>query len=147
MLLGRGTPFNVHSGNKKLHEILNNHYEEYDRCNSSKDKTMIAEKIVKMVQKKSGRFLKKNDLTSTWEEISDVEARAKVSHGFRRIREVLNFNKALNFNKVVSVACKRCFLRAVTQRCCCNVFYPIGQPYRPLTKIWAMDLTLDSTWD
>ena len=95
VLLGRGAPFNKHSGNKQFYEILNNHYEEYNRCqNRFKGKTTIAEKIVRIIHKNSGRFLKKDRLTGTWKEVSDAEARGKVSHGFRRVREVLSRKKA-----------------------------------------------------
>ena len=95
VLLGRGAPFNKHSGNKQYYEILKNHYDEYNKCqNQYKGKTMIAEKIVRIIHKNSGRFLKKDRLTGTWKEVSDAEARGKVSHGFRRVREVLSRKKA-----------------------------------------------------
>ena len=87
VLLGRGRPFNVHPGNKRLHELVASHYEEYDLASSRSEKTKIAKSIVAMIQGYSGRFLKQDDECGVWVEVSDDEARQKVNHGFRRKRE------------------------------------------------------------
>eukprot|EP00980_Cylindrotheca_fusiformis_P028456 scaffold22599_cov139-Cylindrotheca_fusiformis.AAC.47 len=40
-----------------------------------------------MVHEYGGRFLKQDEESAMWVEVSDLEARNKVAHGFRRRRE------------------------------------------------------------
>ena len=86
VILGRGTPFNCHPGNKRLHEMVAEHYDEYDR-EMRVGKTKLAEKIVAMVHSYGGKFLKLEDDCGMWVEVSTLDARNKVAHGFRRKRE------------------------------------------------------------
>ena len=86
VLLGRGKPFNVHPGNRRLHEIVESHYDEYDLAQRSV-KTRIAKSVVETIKGYSGRFLKQDEECGMWVEVSDSEARQKVNHGFRRKRE------------------------------------------------------------
>jgi hypothetical protein len=86
VLLGRGRPFNFHPGNRLLHEIVENYYEQYN--NVPRDgKTRLAQEIVSMVHKYSGHFLKQDVESGMWVELSNIEARNKVNHSFRRKRE------------------------------------------------------------
>ncbi|CAJ1969412.1 unnamed protein product [Cylindrotheca closterium] len=86
VILGRGTPFNSHPGNKRLHEIVADHYDEYDR-ETRAGKTKVAEGIVAMVHEYGGKFMKLDDECGMWIEVSPVDARNKVAHSFRRKRE------------------------------------------------------------
>eukprot|EP00980_Cylindrotheca_fusiformis_P019708 scaffold6883_cov113-Cylindrotheca_fusiformis.AAC.1 len=86
VLLGRGKPFNSHPGNKRLHEIIGNFFIEYNQLFRSQ-KTKLAADIVQMVHEYGGRFLKQDEESAMWVEVSDLEARNKVAHGFRRKRE------------------------------------------------------------
>eukprot|EP00980_Cylindrotheca_fusiformis_P030810 scaffold25454_cov127-Cylindrotheca_fusiformis.AAC.1 len=86
VLLGRGRPFNSHPGNKRLHEIIADFYAKYNQLFRSQ-KTKLAADIVQMVHEYGGRFLKQDEETAMWVEVSDLEARNKVAHGFRRKRE------------------------------------------------------------
>lgn len=86
VMLGRGRPFNIHPGNRFLHEIVESQFEEYDCAERSK-KTRLAKSIVATISKDSGRFLKQHDESGMWVEVSETEARQKVNHSFRRKRE------------------------------------------------------------
>jgi hypothetical protein len=86
VLLGRGMPCQEHAGNKHLHELVAMCYEEYDNAKRDR-KTEIAEELVALVNKSSGRFLKRDEASGMWVEVPLREAREKVCHGFRRKRE------------------------------------------------------------
>ena len=85
VLLGRGRPFINHPGNKRLHQIIHNRYEEYDGS-SFQRKTKISKEILEVVQKYGGKFLKLDNVSGMWLEAPEIEARNKVSHSFRRKR-------------------------------------------------------------
>lgn len=83
VLFGRGKPFQDHPGNLRLHSIVNTYKPNYAKARRH-EKTVIAEDVVKLIQndgKHIGRFLKQVD--GKWVIVSDVEARAKVSHALR----------------------------------------------------------------
>jgi len=86
VLLGRGKPFQGHPGNRRLHDILAAHYDEYNN-GGRKEKTELAEKIVKLVKATPAKFLRRDE-DEMWVTASDEAAREKVSHGFRRKREL-----------------------------------------------------------
>ena len=70
-----------------MHEIVQDFYDEYDNSNFE-SKTRIAEEIVVMIQEeRGGKFLKRDEERGMWMEVTNVEARNKVSHSFRRKRE------------------------------------------------------------
>ena len=86
VLLGRGRPFNLHPGNRLLHEIVEAYFDKYN--NARKDvKTKLAEEIMGIVHKYNGHFLKHHPEAGVWMEVSRLEARNKVNHSFRRKRE------------------------------------------------------------
>ena len=69
-----------------MHEIVQDFYDEYDNSNFE-SKTRIAEEIVVMIQEeRGGKFLKRDEERGMWMEVTNVEARNKVSHSFRRKR-------------------------------------------------------------
>jgi hypothetical protein len=83
VLFGRGKPFQDHPGNLRLHSIVNLYKPNYTQSRRH-EKTAIAEDVVKLIKndgKHIGRFLKQVD--GKWETVSDIEARAKVSHALR----------------------------------------------------------------
>ncbi|CAJ1969424.1 unnamed protein product [Cylindrotheca closterium] len=86
VILGRGTPFNSHPGNKRLHEIVADHYDEYDR-ETRVGKTKLAEGIVATVHAYGGKFMKLEDECGMWIEVTSLDSRNKVAHSFRRKRE------------------------------------------------------------
>ncbi|KAL3932095.1 MAG: hypothetical protein SGBAC_011008, partial [Bacillariaceae sp.] len=86
VLLGKGMPVQEHPGNRHLHELVALKYEEYDSAKRDR-KTEITEELVQEINKSSGRFLKRHDVSGMWVEVPTREARDKVCHGFRRKRE------------------------------------------------------------
>ena len=87
ILLGRGNL--NHYGNLVFRQMIEDHQQEYEVADKA-SKTCIAESIVQKLHDKGGRFLKRfNEKGSggkCWVEMSDEEARYKVSHRFRNMR-------------------------------------------------------------
>ena len=84
VLLGRSTKAVSHVGNQQLHHLVEDHFEAYSAA-TKVQKTEIAWKLVDFIQKTGGRFLK-NVEELGWMEVTDLEARDKISHSFRHYR-------------------------------------------------------------
>lgn len=87
VICGRGRPYQEHPGNIRLHEIVAVHRSRYFDSKRS-DKKGIAKMIVNSIKHdgtQPGRFLKRtgDDDDEGWEEVSLVDATAKVSHVLR----------------------------------------------------------------
>jgi hypothetical protein len=83
VLLGRGRPYQEFPGNVKMADIIDSYREAY-QGGKKVDKTALSNKVLQIVKKSNGRFLKKSDSNeAVWIEVSDNLARDKVSHGFR----------------------------------------------------------------
>jgi hypothetical protein len=83
VLLGRGKPLQKHDGNLNYHYVIEGYHANYDQA-TKLEKTQLAKYIVEKIQSQGGRFLKQED--EGWLEISDEDARVKVSHTFRNHR-------------------------------------------------------------
>ncbi|CAB9523570.1 Nitrilase family, member 2 [Seminavis robusta] len=84
ILMGRGGKNNQHVGNEKLRKLARKDAKEY--CTSSKKgKSNIARGLVMKVRQMqpSGRFLKRNPITSEWEDVGNEYAREKASQVLR----------------------------------------------------------------
>mmetsp|Transcript_12000 Transcript_12000/g.28694 ORF Transcript_12000/g.28694 Transcript_12000/m.28694 type:complete len:457 (+) Transcript_12000:52-1422(+) len=86
VLLGRGRPFNQHWGNRRLHDVVADRYDEYNQQTRA-NKTQLAQEVVDYVHNYGGRFLKQCDDSGMWMEVCNLDARNKVGHAFRRARE------------------------------------------------------------
>lgn len=84
VLMGRGGKNNQHVGNEKLRELARAECENY-RKSSKKGKSYISRKLVSQVREMNppGRFLKRDQLTATWEDVGDEIAREKASQVLR----------------------------------------------------------------
>ena len=92
VLLGRGVS-QKHPGNVRLRQIIEDHFNLH-AASSVMDKTMIAWKIVRMIQDGGGRFLDRDkDDVGRWKVISDESARYKVSYGFRSHTKLISRRK------------------------------------------------------
>eukprot|EP00980_Cylindrotheca_fusiformis_P019586 scaffold6795_cov110-Cylindrotheca_fusiformis.AAC.3 len=88
VLWGRGKQIFGHPGNRLLHELVEAYDGQYN--GRSKDgKTQVADQIIAVVHGYSGRFLKTDHESGMWIEVSQLEAREKVTHRFRRNRAVV----------------------------------------------------------
>jgi len=93
VLFGKGKT-REHVGNLRCAYLVEQHEIEYEGANKI-DKTQIANKIVNIVKANNGRFLKK-DKQSGWMEVKEKQAREKVSHFFRRRRELHTISESKN---------------------------------------------------
>jgi hypothetical protein len=84
VIFGRGKISTQHSGNVRMRSLVELHMDEYDQTPVG-EKHIIAESIVKAIQKESGRFLSQNP-DGWWIEVSDNQAVQKVSNIFRTER-------------------------------------------------------------
>jgi hypothetical protein len=86
VLFGKGAIIAQHTGNlRALHIVEMNRklYESVDR----NEKTRVAQSIVDLINTSYGRFLKEEG-KSGWQEVENHVAREKISHYFRRLREM-----------------------------------------------------------
>ena len=86
ILLGRGKVVNAHKANILLRGLVDLHRDEYDKAPIG-EKKVIAEKIVRVIQKEGGRFLKQSSDT-WWRVAEDADAIKKVSSVFRTERSL-----------------------------------------------------------
>jgi hypothetical protein len=85
VLFGRGATIAEHTGNLRAFHIVEMNLEKYEQAGKF-EKTHIADRIVHLIHKSHGRFLKKEH--GGWVEATRDEAREKISHCFRRLRDV-----------------------------------------------------------
>eukprot|EP00934_Nitzschia_sp_Nitz4_P001669 Nitzschia sp. Nitz4//scaffold83_size84149//45259//46973//NITZ4_005174-RA/size84149-processed-gene-0.97-mRNA-1//-1//CDS//3329558947//1669//frame0 len=86
VLFGKTAKALNNPGNLRAHQLVNEYFEEYEK-GFKPEKTRIANQIVTKIQELGGRFLKKSKVgLGTWEVVSDVAAREKVSHWLRHMR-------------------------------------------------------------
>lgn len=83
VLFGRGRYTRQHTGNLRAGHLVEMYQEEYEKAGKY-EKTMIAERIVTVIHRSYGRFLKWENIG--WVEVDNEAAREKISHFFRRLR-------------------------------------------------------------
>lgn len=86
VLSGRGGATNSHSGNRAFRVLVKQHQDEYLKA-KKRDKPAVASKIVEMIRKKGGRFLRRWDTSAEgqvlWVDIGDERAREKTCQALR----------------------------------------------------------------
>jgi hypothetical protein len=87
VLLGREKESANHIGNKRYLAIVALHRNEYKSCTTRVAKTCITTRLIKEIHDCGGRFLKKNDETGEYEEVSHQKAHDKVSHALRQAKD------------------------------------------------------------
>eukprot|EP00980_Cylindrotheca_fusiformis_P019587 scaffold6795_cov110-Cylindrotheca_fusiformis.AAC.4 len=87
VLWGKGKHIVGHPGNRLLHELVEAYSDQYNQLSKS-GKTKLADKIISAVHGYSGRFLKLDNESGMWVEVSNLEAKEKVTHRFRRNRAI-----------------------------------------------------------
>lgn len=81
ILCGQSRVCASHPGNRRFQSVLENFAHDYDIATSKQEKMTMTKAVVSIIHESRGRFLKFKD--GTWEEISTVAARDKVSHALR----------------------------------------------------------------
>lgn len=82
VLCGRGGETNHHPGNVFFRTCVKACQVDYIEA-KRRDKPFIAQRIVLMVRKVGGRFLKRDSETTTWKEITTTKSREKTSQALR----------------------------------------------------------------
>ena len=117
VLLGRGKTASSHTGNLRLFHIVDMNRSKYEKLGRYQ-KHRFSGMIVHLVNQSGGRFLKKVKTTmknsggkaeqQQWIEVTSDEARDKISHCFRRIRELDTQKESNNRNSNNNISTRRC---------------------------------------
>lgn len=86
VVFGRGWVKVRHPGNAVFRDMIETQLEKYTNTRSKRDKTLMTWSIVSELKESGARFLRE-DKSGWWMEVSNEEARRKVSIGFRDIRK------------------------------------------------------------
>jgi hypothetical protein len=90
VMLGRGRWHRRHPGNLRLITVLDMHRVRYDHAPHNKEKTLITNEIVHIIQETCGnppgRFLRFDSSAGGWYEVDDEVARVKVGNALRYAR-------------------------------------------------------------
>jgi hypothetical protein len=87
VLCGRDKLSHGHVGNKQFRRLIEKHRAAYQSAPSREAKTQITCKVIASIHGYGGRFLKLDDSSGTWDEVSDLYAREKVSHALRSAKD------------------------------------------------------------
>jgi hypothetical protein len=82
VLLGRGRPFQLYAGNRRLAVLINMNKARHDCSWQHGGKGAICDEVIQIVKISGGRFLKRKQDGDGWEEVDHKAARDKVSHGY-----------------------------------------------------------------
>jgi len=84
ILCGKDKACVAHEGSKWFRKKIALNYERYQACTTKQEKMNITKDIVEELQQtKSSRFLKYDNESNSWREITQMAARDKVSHALR----------------------------------------------------------------
>ena len=92
VLLGRGRGFYEWKGNIAYMQMISHYLPAYVAATKNKDKIRITVEILTLVKDSGGRFLGMDDRCGQPYEVSDAEARIKVSQVRAHLVSVLSFN-------------------------------------------------------
>lgn len=83
VLLGKGTPFQIHPGNKNLRFLVADRYKSYEKAQKGVKK-VIAQEVIETIHNGGGLFLKQDG--GTWIPVKNDVALLKVGAAFRTLR-------------------------------------------------------------
>lgn len=89
VLLGRGGLTNSHPGNKLYRQTVVDQQEDY-LVARKRDKIIIAQRIVALIQQNGGRFLKRSADGESWIPVTNKRAQEKTSQALREGLDVRN---------------------------------------------------------
>jgi hypothetical protein len=99
VLLGKGRKYQEHAGNIRFRYLIEEHRTPYEKAEKTQ-KTALADGIVSLVHKRSGRFLK--DDGAGWVEVNELTAREKVSSCFRSFRKLQRANEKRTKQEIIA---------------------------------------------
>ena len=82
VLCGRGGATNNHDGNRRFRSTVSDHQTEY-LGSRKKDKALIANRIVRIIRERGGRFLRREEASGQWVDVGDKKAAEKTSQALR----------------------------------------------------------------
>jgi hypothetical protein len=89
ILLGKEKVIFNHIGNRNFRSIINANLDKYIAAPTKSSKSKLIRQIHAEMTESGYRFLRRNELLVSWEQIEQHEAREKVSHALRdRVREL-----------------------------------------------------------
>jgi len=84
---GRDKRSHIHPGNKRFRKLITEHRESYQTAVLREEKTRITAQIIEIVHKYGGRFMKSDEKSGKWFEVSEAYAHDKVSHALRSAKD------------------------------------------------------------
>lgn len=101
MLMGKEKLAKTHTGNMRYRFLIDEYQDDYDRCLTRVNKTIIASRIVLKVKERGGRFLlrKKVETCNHWSKIDEALAHEKVTNAFRGRRKLAAVRFKRQFRK------------------------------------------------
>eukprot|EP00977_Amphora_coffeiformis_P027380 scaffold34607_cov177-Amphora_coffeaeformis.AAC.8 len=100
VLCGRG-------GNKRFREAITRSLEGYRKATSRSEKAAIVQRILDGVSNAGGRFLKKNESTGQWYQLSEQQTKEKVSHAVRDAANTIDAKKGQGGTSKLKAAKKK----------------------------------------
>jgi hypothetical protein len=97
VLMGRGLRPKRCPGSLRLHHLLLENMDAYDAADSKFEKTVRAETVVQQMKDSGCRFLNVTP-DGLYTECDNLAARAKISHGFRNLRNKMKSSGTKNRN-------------------------------------------------
>lgn len=86
IICGRDRQAFNHTGNRRFRVIIKIHRARYQACKTRDEKSKITDEIIDSIQEKC-KFLKYDDTTKLWSEVSREYAHEKVSHALRSAKD------------------------------------------------------------
>jgi hypothetical protein len=87
VLCGRDREAHGNVGNRKFRVMISWYRNKYQNAKSRDEKTRVTNEIVASIRACGGRFLKKDENTNIWHDVSDEYAHEKVSHALRSAKD------------------------------------------------------------
>lgn len=87
ILLGRDKFAFSHTGNQRFRVIVNSYRAAYQNAKNRESKTKITTQVIQGIHQCGGRFLKKDEDSGEYVEVSNEVAHEKVSHALRSAKD------------------------------------------------------------
>jgi hypothetical protein len=83
VICGRGNTCRNHNGNINFRSIIERHLPNYLNANTKTDKSIVVSRIVTAIRHEGGDFVRQEESTGEWHQVSDRALREKVGQSLR----------------------------------------------------------------
>jgi hypothetical protein len=83
VICGRGNTCRNHNGNINFRSIIERHLPNYLNANTKTDKSIVVSRIVAAIRHEGGDFVRQEETTGEWHQVSDRALREKVGQSLR----------------------------------------------------------------